>query len=141
MNNNMRPASPRPSASIIPIVDESLTSYSHESQPYASFRAIDDVESHQPLQNATQAQHAIALGSNAHAVPDHGMALLQSADHSFQQPNYDGLIPDAPNPTEFAGQLDGMRLIPDPPDLDYWRQKLFNVDDVILLSEEQYATL
>jgi hypothetical protein len=31
------------------------------------------------------------------------------------------------------------KLVVDPPNLDEWRQKLFNVDDVITLSEEEYV--
>lgn len=30
-------------------------------------------------------------------------------------------------------------MIPDPPDLEEWRQKLFNVDEMITLTEEQYV--
>jgi hypothetical protein len=38
-----------------------------------------------------------------------------------------------------GGQFEGLRLIPNPPDLDCWRQKLFNVDDILVLNEEQYV--
>ncbi|KAF2422372.1 hypothetical protein EJ08DRAFT_701665 [Tothia fuscella] len=34
--------------------------------------------------------------------------------------------------------LEGLRLAPDAPDLEVWREKLFNVDDMIVLSEEQF---
>lgn len=30
-------------------------------------------------------------------------------------------------------------MIANPPDLEEWRQKLFNVDDMITLTEEEYA--
>lgn len=69
------------------------------------------------------------------------MALLQSAEQSFQQPNYDGLAADATTSTSFAGQLQGMKLVPNPPDLEYWRDRLFHVDEMITLSEEQYGSL
>jgi hypothetical protein len=32
-----------------------------------------------------------------------------------------------------------MKLVPDPPDLEYWREKLFNVDETITLTEDQYV--
>ena len=32
-----------------------------------------------------------------------------------------------------------MKLVPNPPDLDSWRKKLFNVDETVTLSEEQYV--
>jgi len=125
----------------IGIVDEGqgLSQLSHfhpDSQPVASFRSIGDVDQRQPLQNATQAQNAVALESNAQATADDGIPLLQSHP-SFQQPSYGGLTPD-PMATSLAGQLPG-KLILDPPDLEYWRDKLFHVDETITLSEDQYA--
>lgn len=33
--------------------------------------------------------------------------------------------------------LEGLRLVPNPPDLGTWRQRLFNVDDMIVVSEEE----
>ncbi|KAL1957818.1 hypothetical protein VTO42DRAFT_5536 [Malbranchea cinnamomea] len=33
-----------------------------------------------------------------------------------------------------------MKLIPNPPDLQKWREKLFNVEDTIVLSEEEFQT-
>ncbi|KAG9206020.1 hypothetical protein G6514_006298 [Epicoccum nigrum] len=38
------------------------------------------------------------------------------------------------------GQFKGLRLIPNPPNLDEWRQRLFDVDDTITLTEEQFQT-
>lgn len=35
----------------------------------------------------------------------------------------------------------GLKLIPDPPDLETWRQRLFDVDEIITLTEEQYGPL
>ncbi|KAF9887765.1 hypothetical protein FE257_009571 [Aspergillus nanangensis] len=44
----------------------------------------------------------------------------------------------------FSSKSDGyLRDLPsilDPPDLDLWREKLFNVDEMIVLSEEQFRT-
>lgn len=36
------------------------------------------------------------------------------------------------------GQFQGLKLIPNPPNLDEWREKLFHVDEMITLTEEQY---
>lgn len=140
MDSGLR--SSRPLASTIGIIDEaqSLSQLGHfhpDSQAFSSFRAIDNVDPHQPLQNAT-AQNAIALESNAQTRTDDGVSLLQS-DPAFQQSNYGGLATDTTASTSFAGQLQG-KLIPDPPDLEYWRDRLFHVDETITLSEEQYAT-
>ncbi|RWQ94502.1 glutathione transferase [Paecilomyces variotii] len=38
------------------------------------------------------------------------------------------------------GHFGGMKLIPYPPDLEAWRERLFNVDETITLTEEQFQT-
>ena len=38
------------------------------------------------------------------------------------------------------GQFQGLKLIPNPPNLDEWRQRLFDVDETITLTEEQFQT-
>jgi hypothetical protein len=39
-----------------------------------------------------------------------------------------------------SSHFQGLKLIAEPPDLDAWRQKLFDVDDTITLTEEEYAS-
>jgi hypothetical protein len=36
--------------------------------------------------------------------------------------------------------MGGLKIVPNPPDLDAWRERLFNVDEPITLTEEQYAS-
>ncbi|KAI0610508.1 Glutathione S-transferase [Pyrenophora tritici-repentis] len=43
-------------------------------------------------------------------------------------------------PLSNHGQFQGLRLIAHPPDLDEWREKLFHVDDIITLTEDQFQT-
>ena len=38
-----------------------------------------------------------------------------------------------------SSQFEGLKLIPSPPNLDEWRAKLFDVDDTIALTEEEYV--
>lgn len=35
------------------------------------------------------------------------------------------------------GQFEGLKLIPNPPDLEAWRERLFHVDDTITLTQEE----
>jgi len=42
-------------------------------------------------------------------------------------------------PVAKHGQFEGLKLIPDPPNLESWRGKLFHVDDSITLTEEEYV--
>lgn len=138
-----RTSSSRPIASTIGIVDET-PSLPGQVGPFnpgpvsTSFRAFDNVGTQQFSQHANQAQGTIALqGTTQHGSND-GIPFVQSGQ-SFQQPGYGGLPGDATASTSFAGQLQGMKLIPNPPDLEYWRERLFNVDEVITMTEEQYV--
>ncbi|KAJ5089449.1 hypothetical protein N7532_008133 [Penicillium argentinense] len=149
MDSDLRPPSPRPLAATISIVDETpslaaqLTSFHPDSQPFASFRGLDNVAPQSHIHNATPVagQDAIALETSAHGAPGDEIALLQSTGQSFQQPtgNYDGLAPE-PMAASFAGQLQGMKLVPDPPDLEFWRERLFHIDETITMSEEEFQT-
>jgi hypothetical protein len=63
------------------------------------------------------------------------------------QPLLEGQLPSSHNvlpsiiqqeyPSKPDAHLEGLRLVPEPPDLEAWREKLFGVDDMIVLSEEQ----
>lgn len=44
-------------------------------------------------------------------------------------------------PDKQESHFGGMKLIPNPPDLQAWRERLFNVDEMITLTEEQYGCL
>lgn len=39
-----------------------------------------------------------------------------------------------------GGHFSGMKLIRDPPNLELWRERLFNVEDTITLTEEEFQT-
>lgn len=69
-------------------------------------------------------------------------SLQQPPQHlAFPQHDYVALVADAPDITSFMdsfpGHLQGMKFFKDPPDLDTWRNILFNVDEMITLTEEQ----
>lgn len=44
------------------------------------------------------------------------------------------------SPLANHGQFHGLKLIPNPPNLAEWRQRLFDVDQIITLTEEQFQT-
>lgn len=90
--------------------------------------------------------------SRFNGAPHHAQALNMTtiAPESLQQPpqhlafpqhDYVALVADAPDITSFMdsfpGHLQGMKFFKDPPDLDTWRNILFNVDEMITLTEEQ----
>ena len=41
---------------------------------------------------------------------------------------------------EGGGHFSGMKLVENPPDLQLWRERLFNVDETITLTEEEFQT-
>lgn len=45
-----------------------------------------------------------------------------------EQPQYEHK-PDA--------HLEGLKLVPDPPELQSWRQKLFDIDDMTVVNEDE----
>lgn len=83
-------------------------------------------------------QSGIPLTGDAQETQNSGIATLQSVE-PFQQPNFVELGSDSVAAQNFAGQLQGMKLVPDPPELEYWRDRLFHVDEMITLSEEEYV--
>lgn len=57
-----------------------------------------------------------------------------------EQPLVQEQVPDNDEaPIQNHGQIEGLRLIPNPPNLETWREKLFHVDDTITLTEEEYV--
>ena len=53
-----------------------------------------------------------------------------------QEDNLYGGAPDGGGPPKGKGHL-ATKIVPDPPNLQEWRQKLFSVDEVITLSQEE----
>ncbi|KAE8146065.1 hypothetical protein BDV25DRAFT_133244 [Aspergillus avenaceus] len=101
-----------------------------------------DAQSLQPLQSAVGSLGAYPLppseqngvrssrDSLNHLLPREETHPLQMSSQS-----YEGSI--------FAskgGYLRDIGAVADPPDLDLWRERLFNVDETIVLSEEQFLT-
>ncbi|KAJ5983428.1 Glutathione S-transferase/chloride channel C-terminal [Penicillium waksmanii] len=116
-----------------------LGSFPQNAQPFASFRNIDNVAARPHLHNSTRTHDTITLENNVHDSSSDDISLLPSADSSFPQSGYEGLAQD-PMAASFAGQLQGMRLVPEPPNLEYWRNRLFHVDEMITLSEDEFQT-
>lgn len=75
-------------------------------------------------------------------VPQQVSGLEAQNEFLQNQPQAPGQIqvPEVDDaPVTNHGQFEGLRLIPDPPDLDLWREKLFHVDDTITLTEDEYV--
>lgn len=80
---------------------------------------------HTPQQHGGNAQFGVLTpGSAQH----NSIARLQQEDGIYGGPGSSDQESNGHLPTA---------IIPDPPNLEEWRQKLFNVDDMITLSEEE----
>jgi glutathione S-transferase len=85
-----------------------------------------------------------------HTTPRIAQRPLQIAQqtpvqHSPQQQQYSSPLESVAGPSDETtlanhGQFKGLKLIPNPPNLEEWRQRLFDVDDIITLTEEQFQT-
>ncbi|OTA00710.1 hypothetical protein A9Z42_0009750 [Trichoderma parareesei] len=75
-------------------------------------------------------------------IPAHNGSEVQ---HRDQYPTYHGQetyrnIAETPDTTAVPYKLGQAKLVVDPPDLQAWRQRLFDVDDLIILTHEQFET-
>lgn len=90
----------------------------------------------------TLSQSGLAIGNSngAHPTQNNGLAMLQSPSQSFQS-EFTALDAEPIGPVSFSTTSEeaGMKIVPDAPNLEYWRNRLFNVDEMITLSEEEYG--
>lgn len=91
----------------------------------------------QPPQQQQQQQESISSGGQFGVLTPH------PPNPSQQNGGLEGLSNDLalPPTTATGGDTDGhfsnMKIVPDPPNLDVWRQRLFDVDDPISLTEDE----
>ncbi|KAF2833192.1 hypothetical protein CC86DRAFT_365150 [Ophiobolus disseminans] len=65
-------------------------------------------------------------------------AIVNQQGPQRQQPHGDPSRDGDDGPS--SGQFQGLKLVAEPPDLEAWRQKLFDVDDTITLNEDEFKT-
>lgn len=67
---------------------------------------------------------------------------LPNAPDSSLHVSRDGLDVSSAAAAEIKdSHLGGLKIVPNPPDLDAWRERLFNVDEPITLTDEQCVSL
>ena len=96
----------------------------------------------QMMPPTTLSQSGLGIGNpnGAHPTQNSGLAMLPSPSQSFQS-EFTALDAEPIGPVSFSTNSEeaGMKIVPDPPNLEYWRNRLFNVDEMITLSEEEYG--
>ena len=116
----------------------------HLLQPFLTHSPIPQLQQHQQLQLQ---QHSTNNNHMPETRNGHIHAMLPSAPSQHEQPLSQSLISNFSDPpsleasqpptTRRESYFSNMKMIPDPPDLQKWREKLFHVEDTIVLSEEQ----
>jgi len=61
---------------------------------------------------------------------------LQTGSSSIHQLGNSRLVTDS---SFSSSNFEGLKLVSNPPDLQQWREKLFNVDELIVLTENEYV--
>jgi hypothetical protein len=104
--------------------------------------ALASFDNGEPLPLIAPAQQAgLNFPETRHPQDDGQFAMLpiHHREPSFSQPQPETQTP-APDPQP-ADQAEKFKLIPNPPNLQEWRQRLFDVDDTIVLSQDQYGRI
>ncbi|KAM5470208.1 putative glutathione transferase [Microsporum audouinii] len=83
-------------------------------------------------------QFVSATNNDMQFAPFTQHPLPQNMIPHFQTPTHPN-IPQAGSSIG-EGHFKNMKSIPNPPDLQKWREKLFNVEDTIVMSEEEFQT-
>ncbi|UKZ87632.1 uncharacterized protein TrAFT101_003411 [Trichoderma asperellum] len=102
---------------------------------------------HHSYYHHSQQQRQVPSGQFGILKPGPNSASIASISESstpgLQRPGHFGRYQNAP-PTAAATavpyKLGQAKLVVDPPDLQEWREKLFHVDDIIILTHKQFET-
>lgn len=88
-------------------------------------------------------QNSEATGGQFGVLSPHPQLLPQHLNHDEQLGRLQHELDLRPVPvTEggtTAGHFSDLKMVPNPPNLEEWRQKLFDVDETIALTEEEYV--
>ncbi|KAI9814430.1 MAG: hypothetical protein M1827_003286 [Pycnora praestabilis] len=115
----------------------------HQQHRHLQNRAVQasGVQPHTPQQQRQQ-QHV--GGQFGILTPGPQLASQSHAQHSsFGRLQQEQDLFQTPEQNSGSGKghgTDNMKMVPDPPNLDEWRGKLFDVNDMITLSEDEYQT-
>ncbi|KAL2798458.1 hypothetical protein BJX66DRAFT_322798 [Aspergillus keveii] len=97
-----------------------------------------EARSLQPLQHAVADFDHYSLQPHQHASEAQSLPQVDPYGGLMQLQSYNA------NESIFSskehGYLRNVASIVDPPDLEAWRERLFNVEDIIVMSEEQFRT-
>jgi hypothetical protein len=95
----------------------------------------------QALRSLSSPEQSISNGHGGFPASNDPLDLLSSIQQDEQNhnntPHSNSNDSEVVNKPNTGGHFGGMKLVPHPPDLLAWRERLFNVDDIVTLTEEQ----
>ena len=112
--------------------------------------AIATVSSNLPIQPALSQAHSVPF-THAYgiatpqptftgAVPSSERQLgLQTGSSNL--PHQGNTQPTTDSSSFLSSNFEGLKLVSNPPDLQQWREKLFNVDELIVLTENEHVII
>ncbi|KAE8339898.1 hypothetical protein BDV24DRAFT_152481 [Aspergillus arachidicola] len=120
--------------------------HQHDMQEHVPSAESTDAQSLHPLQTAVGALDSYSIQQQEEQNDDRSFResynlLARDDSHSLRmQPQCNTFSEASIFSPKQGGYLRDMPSVLDPPDLDLWRERLFNVDETIVLSEEQFLT-
>ncbi|KAJ1706451.1 hypothetical protein OAory_01057780 [Aspergillus oryzae] len=120
--------------------------HQHDIQEHVPSAESTDAQSLHPLQTAVGVLDSYSIQQQEEQNDDRSFResynlLARDDSHSLRmQPQCNTFSEASIFSPKQGGYLRDMPSVLDPPDLDLWRERLFNVDETIVLSEEQFLT-
>ena len=97
---------------------------------------------HNHVPSAPQQNNAYNRGGEFGVLTPHPQLPSQPQNHQEALGRLQNEIDLRPVPIQDGGTTEGhfsnLKMVPDPPNLDEWRKRLFDVDEIITLTEDEY---
>lgn len=91
-----------------------------------------------------ESSSAFTRGGQFGVLTTHAQVSTQNSNHQEALGRQQNEIDLRPAPAQEGGTTDGhfsnLKMVPDPPNLEQWRKRLFDLDDTITMTEDQYDT-
>lgn len=100
------------------------------------------LQQNQQHQQNNESNSAFTRGGQFGVLTPHAQVSTQNSNHQEALGRLQNEIGLRPPPAQEGGTTDGhfsnLKKIPDPPNLEQWRKRLFDLDDTITMTEDEY---
>lgn len=99
-------------------------------------------QNQQPLQN-NESNSAFTRGGQFGVLTPHAQISTQNSNHQEVLGRLQNEVDPRLAPAQEGGTTDGhfsnLKMVPDPPNLEQWRKRLFDLDDTVTMTEDEYG--